>query len=193
MPWSWPAAHPKGWLLVALGVLALNAWVLVHFHDRFWWAPDEGNYAHVAERILDGDVLHADVQDIHPGYVNFTNAAALALFGRELVSMRYPLVALGVVQCLIMFLVLRSAGLFTAAAARPPEPPPITIRSKSKTPPFFRALMRNAPVRRVSDRIAVCGRRSGRRRVPRYRCSCSRPACRVRWRARCDHGAARGR
>ena len=89
--------------------------MLAHFHDRFWWAPDEGNYAHVAERVLDGEVLHADVQDIHPGYINFTNAAALALFGRELVSMRYPLVLLGVAQCLIMLLILRPAGPFTAA------------------------------------------------------------------------------
>ena len=115
MPWRWPAAHPKGWLLVALGVLVLNAWVLVHFHDRFWWAPDEGNYAHVAERVLDGDVLHADVQDIHPGYINFTNAAALAIFGREMVSLRYPLVLLGLAQCLLVFLILRPAGLLAAA------------------------------------------------------------------------------
>ena len=89
--------------------------MLAHFHDRFWWAPDEGNYAHVAERVLEGEVLHADVQDIHPGYINFTNAAALALFGRELVSMRYPLVVLGVLQCLIVFLILRPAGPLTAA------------------------------------------------------------------------------
>ena len=111
----WSAAHPKSWILVALGVLLLNAWVIGHFHDRFWWAPDEGNYAHVAERILDGEVLHAEVQDIHPGYVNFTNAAAMAVFGRRMVSLRYPLALLGVAQCLLLFLILRPAGLFTAA------------------------------------------------------------------------------
>ena len=111
----WSAAHPKSWILVALGTVLLNAWVIGHFHDRFWWAPDEGNYAHVAERILDGEVLHAEVQDIHPGYVNFTNAAAMAVFGRRLVSLRYPLIGLGVAQCLLMFLILRPAGLFPAA------------------------------------------------------------------------------
>jgi len=107
---------PRIRLAVALAVVCFNAWVVVHFHDQFWWAPDEGNYAHVAERVLNGEVLHADVQDIHPGYVNFVNAAALGLFGRELVSMRYPLVILGVVQCAIIFAILAPVGLVAAAA-----------------------------------------------------------------------------
>ena len=99
-----------------VAVVCLNALVLAHFHDQFWWAPDEGNYAHVAERLLDGEVLHAEVQDIHPGHVNFTNAAALGLFGRELVSMRYPLVALGIAQCAIVFAIMVPFGLLPAAA-----------------------------------------------------------------------------
>ena len=101
---------------IGIATVCLNAVILVHFHDQFWWAPDEGNYAHVAERVLDGEVLHADVQDIHPGYVNFTNAAALGAFGRELVSMRYPLVALGVAQCAIIFILLAPLGMLAAAA-----------------------------------------------------------------------------
>ncbi len=109
-------ARANGRHLAVLLVVCLNAWLLVHFHDRFWWAPDEGNYAHVAERLLDGQVLHADVQDIHPGYVNFANAGALALFGRELASLRYPLVVLGIVQSLLLFLVLRPGGLLAASA-----------------------------------------------------------------------------
>ena len=99
---------------IAAAVVCINALFLLHFHDQFWWAPDEGNYAHVAERVLDGEVLHADVQDIHPGYVNFANAAALGLFGRELVSMRYPLVALGVIQCALVFAMLAPLGTLAA-------------------------------------------------------------------------------
>lgn len=102
--------------IIAVATVCVNALILVHFHDQFWWAPDEGNYAHVAERVLDGEVLHAQVQDIHPGYVNFTNAAALGLFGRELVSMRYPLVALGIVQCALVFAMLAPLGALAAAA-----------------------------------------------------------------------------
>lgn len=101
--------------MVALAVVCLNGWLLVHFHDRFWWAADEGNYAHVAERLLEGAVLHADVQDVHPGHVNFANAAAMAIFGRELVSMRYPLVALGVLQSGITYALLLPIGITAAA------------------------------------------------------------------------------
>ena len=112
-----PAMSGRGGvrLGIALATLCINIWILAHFHDQFWWPPDEGNYAHVAERVLDGEVLHADVQDIHPGYVNFANAGALALFGRELVSMRYPLVALGIVQCAIVFALLLPIGPLAAA------------------------------------------------------------------------------
>ena len=110
------AVGARARLGIAAVTVLINALILVHFHDQFWWAPDEGNYAHVAERVLDGEVLHADVQDIHPGYVNFTNAAALGLFGRELVSMRYPLVALGIIQCAIVFFVLAPLGILASVA-----------------------------------------------------------------------------
>ena len=108
-------ARAQLWHIVAVATVCLSGWLIGHFHDRFWWPPDEGNYAHVAERIVDGEVLHADVQDVHPGYVNFANAGALALFGRELKSMRYPLAILGIVQCLLVFLLLRPVGLLAAS------------------------------------------------------------------------------
>ena len=111
----WPGARVQLWHIVAIATVCASGWLIGHFHDRFWWPPDEGNYAHVAERILDGQVLHADVQDVHPGYVNFANAGALALFGRELKSMRYPLAILGIGQCLLVFLLLRPFGLLPAS------------------------------------------------------------------------------
>lgn len=113
--WREALARPALHLPVLLAVLCLNGALLVRYHDQFWWPPDEGNYAHVAERILDGEVLHADVQDVHPGYVNFMNAGAMAVFGRELVSMRFPLVLLGVAQAGLVFALLRSMGLVAAA------------------------------------------------------------------------------
>ena len=61
----------------AVLAVASSLLLLLHFHDRFWWPPDEGNFAHVAERILDGEVLHVDVQDVHAGHINFVNAAAM--------------------------------------------------------------------------------------------------------------------
>ncbi len=99
-------------------VLLFNAVVLGHFHDRFWWGPDDGADAHVAARILDGEVLNRNVQDIHPGYSNFMNALALKIFGHDVVSLRYPHVLVNFLQsCLIFILVLPRGALLAAAAA----------------------------------------------------------------------------
>lgn len=84
--------------------------MLWFFYNRFWYAPDEGNYAHVAQRVVSGEVLNLNIQDIHPGYINFVNAAALRLFGLDLVSLRYPLVAIAFVQAILVFLLFYRSG-----------------------------------------------------------------------------------
>ncbi len=94
--------------------LAGSALLLFLFHDRFWWGPDEGAYAYVAERILQGDVLNRDVQDMHAGTINFVNALAFRVFGVDLVSLRYPIVLLGMVQALLAFRLLEPRGLIVA-------------------------------------------------------------------------------
>jgi hypothetical protein len=105
------------WRRAAALALALagSALLLFVFHDRFWWGPDEGAYAHVAERILQGDVLNRDVQDMHAGAINFVNALAFWLFGLDLVSLRYPIVLLGMVQAFLAFRLLEPRGLAVAA------------------------------------------------------------------------------
>ncbi len=100
-----------------LFVAAFAALVLGYYHDRFWWPADDGAYAHVADRILGGEVLNRDVQDIHPGYVNFANALALRLFGDDLVSLRYPLAAMSFLQSCLIVLLLAQRGALVAAAA----------------------------------------------------------------------------
>lgn len=104
-----------GWAFV-LAFLA-NGLLLWHFHDHYWWPPDEGSYAHVAERILDGEVLNRDVQDIHAGAINFLNAGALALFGRDMLAMRYPLMAAAWLQALLSFWLFRRRGPWVALVA----------------------------------------------------------------------------
>jgi len=103
-------ARRLGFGLLFVAAAAFTAVVLWHFHDRFWWPPDEGAYAHVAERVLAGEVLNRDVQDIHPGYVNLANAAALWMFGRDLLSLRYPMVAVGFASACLIFLLLSPRG-----------------------------------------------------------------------------------
>src|SRR5688572_27623602 len=45
----------RDWLCLGLAV-ANAALLLFTFHDSSWGPADEGNYGHVAERILDGEV-----------------------------------------------------------------------------------------------------------------------------------------
>lgn len=104
-------------VLAAILAVGGSAALLFYFHDRFWWGPDEGAYAHVAQRLLRGAVLNGDVQDMHAGYINFVNALAFRVFGEDLLSLRYPLVLLGVVQALLVFRMVEPRGAFTAAIA----------------------------------------------------------------------------
>jgi hypothetical protein len=95
-------------------VLLVSTVIMIVYHNRFWAPADEGKFAHVAERILQGEALHRDVQDLHAGYINYVNAAAFSLFGVRIVSMRYPLALLTVLQAGLMFLVLKRGGTATA-------------------------------------------------------------------------------
>lgn len=94
-----------------------NGTVLVYFHDRFWWPPDEGVYAHTAERMLHGEVLNKDVEEIHTGYIHFIHVTSFAAFGTKLVSMRYPLVIAGFLQSVLMFLIFSRRNLIVAVLA----------------------------------------------------------------------------
>jgi len=100
-----------------IAVAVINAALLWHFHDRSWYPVDEGIYATMAERLLGGEVLHAQIQEFHPGYGDFLNATAFRLFGVELVSLRYPLVAGAFLQSLFVFGLLYRRSLILAIAA----------------------------------------------------------------------------
>ncbi len=104
-------------ILAFLLVVAFAAVVLGYYHDRFWWPSPDGAHAHRAARLLAGEVLNRDIQDLHPGYANFVNAAALWLFGEDLVSLRYPLAAMGFLQSCLIFLLLLPRGVLAAIAA----------------------------------------------------------------------------
>jgi hypothetical protein len=98
-------------------VAATNIFVLWHFHDRYWYPVDEGIYAWSAERVLAGDVLHVQAQDFHPGYGAFLNATAFRVFGVDLVSLRYPLIAGAFLQSSFVFGLLHRRSLLLASSA----------------------------------------------------------------------------
>jgi hypothetical protein len=99
-----------------LSTAAIAGVLLFYFHDKFWYPPDEGNYAHVAERILEGEALHHDIQDIHFGYINYLNAGAFRLFGTDLLSLRYALVAVALTAALIISGLLVHSGVLVSMA-----------------------------------------------------------------------------
>jgi hypothetical protein len=95
--------------------IVVSALVLWHFHDRFWLPADEGIYANLADRVASGETLNLEVQELHPGYGTFLNAAALEIFGRKLVSLRYPLIAAALLQVCIAFVLLARRSVLLAS------------------------------------------------------------------------------
>jgi hypothetical protein len=59
--------------------------------DRGWWPHDEGTLAEPAARILRGELPHRDFVDAYTGALSYVHAAAFALFGRDLTSLRLVL------------------------------------------------------------------------------------------------------
>jgi hypothetical protein len=98
-----------------LVVFVGSAWMLALHHDRSWWPPDEGQYAHVAERMLDGARLHRDIRDPHTDYGHWLNAGAFALFGRDLRSLRYAPALASLGCALLVAWLLRERGAWLAS------------------------------------------------------------------------------
>ncbi len=90
---------------VSLSVtIILNFLLLVSFYDSTWAPADDGIYAHLGERILSGEISNKDFQSIHPGFINFVNAASMWMFGPQLVSLRFPLILVGLLQAIMVHL-----------------------------------------------------------------------------------------
>lgn len=107
---------PSSRRLSAICLAILATAIVWHFHDRNWWAPDDGAYAHIAERLLNGEVLNGSIFDHHLGLVHFVHAAAFKVFGISMVGLRYPLALLTVVQSLIVFQLFQNRDYWTALA-----------------------------------------------------------------------------
>lgn len=109
----------NGWLahktlFLCILVAAVVCW---YFHNRFWSGPDDGYFIYIAERIIDGDILHRDIQEMHPGAIHFVNAFFLKLTGGDPVGLRYPLVKLTLIQVILGYLIAQKWGKLAAIAA----------------------------------------------------------------------------
>lgn len=112
------ASNPRRgrWIGLTITIL-VSGFVFWTYHNRFWYPPDEGNYAHVAQRVLDGEVLNRDVHDPHMGFVHFVNAGCLWMFGESLLSLRYPLIAIGVLSAAVAFWLTCREDIYRGIAA----------------------------------------------------------------------------
>jgi hypothetical protein len=108
--------HSNWRVLIFAAVTLANLLLLWFFHDRYWYPTDDGFYAHIAERLLGGEAFARDVQDIHPGYIHLVNVLSFRGFGVDLVSLRYPLILVGLIQSCFVFILLEKRGLAVATS-----------------------------------------------------------------------------
>ena len=87
--------------------------VTLAFLDRGLSLFDDGVYFWLAQRIVAGSVLHADIAASHPGYALYTCAALIRLFGEELLSLRYPLPLLSALLTWALVRIAQPAGTRT--------------------------------------------------------------------------------
>lgn len=104
------------WCFLLLVVL-LNGLLISHFYNRAWYAQDAGVFAHTAERLIAQESGTPPIDDVHPGYLNGINAAALALFGRDFLSLNYPLMAVVMLQAILVFVCFYRRSPATAVLA----------------------------------------------------------------------------
>ena len=97
--------------------LLLAAGISFAFHDKFWWGPDEGFYSYISQRILDGDVVHKDIQALHPGLLFYLNTLFLKFAGGDPVGLRYPLILITIIQAGLAYRLCQRFGVLTAVAA----------------------------------------------------------------------------
>jgi 4-amino-4-deoxy-L-arabinose transferase-like glycosyltransferase len=76
---------------VLVGVVVIGALYALHYADRGWVPHDEGALSHSAERVLAGELPHRDFDEIYTGGLTYMDAAAFAIFGRNLLTLRYVL------------------------------------------------------------------------------------------------------
>ena len=105
--------------LVYVGVwLATTVFVWLRL-DQGWVAHDDGAFAQMATRVLDGELPHREFADLYTGGMTFLNAATMYVFGEDIVVLRYPLflVFLGFFPA-SYYIARRISGTWTALAGR---------------------------------------------------------------------------
>jgi len=76
---------------VLIIIWVLSAVYVFRFVDRGWIPHDDGGLAHMAERVLAGELPHRDFDEIYTGGLSFLYAVAFKILGVKLISIRIVL------------------------------------------------------------------------------------------------------
>src|SRR5437867_724559 len=102
---------------VLIIIWVLSAVYVFRFVDRGWIPHDDGGLAHMAERVLAGELPHRDFNEIYTGGLSFLHAAAFIIFGTKLISIRIVLYLFFFSFVPVLyFLALRCASSLSAGA-----------------------------------------------------------------------------
>lgn len=107
----------KAKIFACIIILTVHSVLLSHYAFDSWLDCDEGQWAHVAERLANSEILHTEVKEHHPDYIHYVNAFSLKIFGHDFKSLRYPLIFSSLIQSLIVFLLLADYGLMISYLA----------------------------------------------------------------------------
>ncbi len=119
-------------ILLLTWILSVG-WLGIHL-NRGWVAHDDGMLAQTGERVLSGQLPHRDFDDVYTGGLSYLNAAALRLFGMNLMSLR--------IMLLIFFAMWVPAVYFCAAKfASPLAAGLVTLLSVAASVPNYPAGM----------------------------------------------------
>ena len=99
-------------------ILALTWLFLLWNLDLGWLPNDDGTLAHTADRVRSGQIPHVDFDEPYTGALSYFNASVLSLLGDNLMSLRYPFIALvGVWMVVLDRIANRVLGTFSSAWA----------------------------------------------------------------------------
>lgn len=99
---------------IILALTFLSSYLCLRFHQFSWIPPDEGHWAHVAERLNKGEVLYRDIRENHPSYIHFVHQFSFSFFGENLTSLRYPIIFITVLQSIFTYILCRELGRYCA-------------------------------------------------------------------------------
>ncbi|PYS48602.1 MAG: hypothetical protein DMG13_25230 [Acidobacteria bacterium] len=75
--------------IIVLGLVwTLSALYVWGFIDHGWIPHDDGSLAHMAERVLNGEMPHRDFDEIYTGGLSLLYAAAFKILGLNFISIR---------------------------------------------------------------------------------------------------------